>query len=1229
MSVKTPTATILERLSERSTSGFTKDEILKLVKIIDSYHDFKVAKRVKGSGGDAKTLSAIASAIESPGGRSSPTSDTAGAHFQIILNNFFNQFFLPKLDADTFFSTNGITKSSPEMSGRDFFERECGSILHAALGGICIPVVVNCSEMVKPEFNASSISSSGAIIVERDRAFNKSVVNDNKVIGEKLLNWFFPSKGGKGKIGFCFDAQSAVLKEFVKPLNDTSKFHCIQIVTPQNVLDSAGIGYTVLSEPSKETGQRFEKLSDGKARTEYVVPTSEEFSNLFTEEYGKFSIQAGQTFNPDTMDFDWLFTPKGGAPISMGKGSEGHRRNTGPGVPFLASMIDCVLTNKDPKTLHECLDKRQAENDRMVSPVPAIEGLDKKWILRLIYDIKRLGDHEQANSVYYYNQNVNNTAIFVTGDTLSALYSRMLGNPTVYIRTEDETKADSDKGSYIMCYRGLEKNIPEDVKARTNVENTLSQLNYYFSKISAFIGLASKSDLSVLITNLETYKDATPFTGEDGQLANLFLKAKLYNALEFLNKLTRNLNPISDLLEAQKTTLINKIPKKNGPNYTNESLSVTLNKELTVDELNRLNQYLTESMTALTPLMNSVISDLQYLNNFMVVSKEGTPVFSFHNTLFFSENKLEAKLDTINYKKDDITFAVSSIINFARRPISGKRLQDAKELILKYSTTFLNGFFSTKGFDKTTWISSLEELVGTSTNETIKETIIGLFNQILEISNEANTSAEAEAVAAASLAKKELEQAVNECRASKVVPPPEPIVEKVKVATMKVEETVKQAVRQVVAKTPTERPQTRYFLRQQEYLQKSVNTQQIATRMVTRLQSKQLAENAQKNLKSNKSGLVPVTKSPQVRGGVLEEDTELVQSMNTLFTAISTILLQINEYNVISLVSGSVVKGTQFYPHPTDFETDFIPMRTGLTAEEREQITSYKISPNAQTVLASTYGGKRRTRKQRKTNRNTRKVGGYYDLFKNQRTGTYTSSLYDSLDQVNRVTEVFTSLKQYNRTLSGVDSPKRRNLLREQWYQFTSLLDAEGAPDLAESIDTNKFSYDIRMLKSYVEFATDINTSLANETPLGNLDALDASQVYQLLDPQETKRIGMNNIKAYSEVIAQNEYEKKQTPTKYSKNIALCNYNIEMMKKQIEDTKLLIELVGEEAPTTVPTEYQVGPLLEFEEEEPESEPVVITSEILTDYFKSIEPTKGGRRRTYKSRHRSNNKSRSM
>ena len=1334
--IKDPKTHILERLPARSTSGFTADEILKLVKIVDSYHDFKVAKRVKGSGGDEKAVVEAAAAVES-GARSSPTSATAGAHFQIILNNLFNQTFLPKLDADTFFSNNGITKSSPEMSGRDFFERECGNMLHAALGGICIPTLVNCSEFVKPEFQMSSINSTGAIIVERDRAFEKTVDN-NKIIGTKLLEWFFPTKGGKGGIGFCFDAQSAVLKDFMKPLNNKSEgFYCTQIVTPQNVLDSAGIGYDVLSAPAKDASFHFPTFTDGSTRTEYVVPTSNEFSNLFTEEFGKFSIQAGETFNPDTMNFEWVFTPEGKAPILMGKGPEDHRRNTGPGVPFLASMIDCVLTKKNHADLHACLDRRQTENDRMVSPVPALDALDemlqgpnKKWILRLIYDIKRLGDHEQANSVYFYNSNPTNTytAVFVTGDTLSALYSRMLGNPTVYIRTEDETKADSDKGSYLMCYRGIEKNIPPEIKARMDVENTLSQLNYYFSKITAFIGLASKSDLSALITNLETFKDAAPFTGEDGAMSNLFLKAKIYNSLEFLNSLTRKLEPLTGLLTTQKAALISKLPKIAGAKYENESLSITLNKDLTIEQLNQLNTYLLQSMTVLTPLMNSVISDLQYLNNFKVPSKDGDAVFSFHSTLFFSESKLETKLDTINYKKDDITFAISSISNFARRPVSGKRLQDSKDLISKYCENFLNSFFITKGYDKATWINSLAELMNEVTNETVKDIITGLFSQIVDLSIEASQGAADESIAAASDALQEFEKAVVEVRSaaaaevivaappappplpplrlqqltreelqtkklselvaiasskgieiptklrskgkmgeiielilapaaapesspetptspaalepapaaavaappeapSAAAPPQAPVAkEKVKAAEKKAKVAAKQAVEKLVPKVKEavqQRPQTRHFLRQKEYVQKAVSEQLVSARMVTRLQAKTIAVKAEQSLLKQKSPLVPVKRQrASPRGGAEEDaDNKLVQSMSTLFTAISNILLQINDYNAITLVPGSFVVSNQFYPHPMDVSQDAIVMRTGLTASE---LTQNKMKINGTTLSA--YGG---TRRHRKYNRKTRKLGGYYDLARTKGAGNFTISAYDTINQVEAVTEFFQYLKQYNKTLSGADSSKRRNILRERWYQFTSLLDAEGSPDLAESIEADKFSYDIRMLKSYVEFATNINETMVKPKPLGDLGTLTQEQVYQLLDPQETKRIGMNNIKAYAEVIEKNEAEKviAKLDANATKNVMLCDYNIAMMKKQIEETKLLIELVGEEAPSTVPTEYQLGYIFEFEEEEPEEEEPEITLTILTEYLTSIEPAKGGgkrRRRTYKLRKRSNN-----
>ena len=84
-----------------------------------------------------------------------------------------------------------------------------------------------------------------------------------------------------------------------------------------------------------------------------------------------------------------------------------------------------------------------------------------------------------------------------------------------------------------------------------------------------------------------------------------------------------------------------------------------------------------------------------------------------------------------------------------------------------------------------------------------------------------------------------------------------------------------------------------------------------------------------------------------------------------------------------------------------------------------------------------------------------------------------------------------------------------------------------------------------------------------------------------------------------------------------------------MMKKQIEDTKLLIELVGEEAPVTIPTKYSLGPVYYFEDEPP-SEEIMVTNEVVNTYLTSLKGKAGGsRHKTFKSKKRYNRKTRNM
>ena len=143
--IKTPTEAILERLPVRSTSGFKREDILKLVKIVDSYHDFKVSPRLKAGifGKDNTGVAEAAASLEAERGSGQAISKTQGTEFQAILNNYLKH--LTGLTDEIFFKSNGVTKSSPEASGRLFFEKECGSVLHASPTLGCVPTKAKCS----------------------------------------------------------------------------------------------------------------------------------------------------------------------------------------------------------------------------------------------------------------------------------------------------------------------------------------------------------------------------------------------------------------------------------------------------------------------------------------------------------------------------------------------------------------------------------------------------------------------------------------------------------------------------------------------------------------------------------------------------------------------------------------------------------------------------------------------------------------------------------------------------------------------------------------------------------------------------------------------------------------------------------------------------------------------------------------------------------------------------
>ena len=1195
--IKTPTEAILERLPVRSTSGFKKEDILKLVKIIDSYHDFKVSPRLKAGifGKDNNGVAEAAASLEAERGSSSPVSKTQGTEFQAILNNYLKH--LTGLTDEVFFKSNGVTKSSPEASGRLFFEKECGSILHASPTLGCVPTKAKCST-----FDHTKLLSDDAIVLEKDEDFDENDVEKNKAMGQKLLEWFFPEKEGKGGIGFSFDAQAAIIKDFMQPLNNNGAgggFYAIQVVTPQNILDSASTSYYVLNDKAK----KFITLSDKTTgRTEYTAPTKQEFSNLFTENVGSFSINTTPAYDASkgsySQDFQWQFNINpivpGDAVESITLNMEGGSRNTGPSVTFLASLIYCWLRSQAGKdasaaALGACWQQKEANNNRMVSPIPVIESLKAKarhnLIPRLLFDIKRLGDHEQANAVYYYNNTPGNalSAIFVTGDILSALYSRLLGNPTIYIRAAGGDAEDDDDPSslscpYLMCYRGTKLETDPVAKEQNAIKNVLSQLNYYLSTITTFLSLAGNDDFQTLLDNLETHKAATPFVGENSALKNLLLQTKVKNTIDFLNGFSKNDTAASRAIYAKVTnelipSLAKKINSITPASMKADGLNIGLNtglkkggQPLTLDQLKAVNKILTDGVNALEPKMNTLSVYLQHFNKVKYQPVAGDDsIFAFRNQLFFSESKVQETLDTISYKKEDIDNIVGAVAPLARGMRSNQE-KLGKERLQNRCYEFINSFFTTANFEKSPFLLMLQKVVDSSTSENVNKSVSELFTLIKNLP--AIEVAEAEAVPAPA--------------AGSVAEALTPVVAATIERDLAIAESQNTAAAAADAATAAGRAYTPPFENATvaaaavEATEKS-SAQEEAVEAAIKIILPNLKKAISAQPPARRGQASPIRLVRSAPAGAAKERAAAMARLATLRSALKGVKL-------VSLPN-SVKRGGAINKTNSVKQKLMLDLLGGMT----DLINKVSAHNNNALVALPTS-----TQKQRKTRKSTniklsktRKVGGdYISYFYG------IGSRFDSLNQAKLANDFFATLSTLAEPPIKLDLANLvecRNKIRDKWYNFKALLDAKGTPDLADVTKATYYSYDIRMLKTYVNFTNaaftasvdtvaKLKTFLQNEYPLGgNLTSpLTEAGVRDYLDPDETLRIGTNNILAYTTLIEKNKTERDAygADAKYTGSKSLCEYNISTLQLHIESTIRLIELVGKAVPENL--EYTQG-----------------------------------------------------
>jgi hypothetical protein len=176
-------------------------------------------------------------------------------------------------------------------------------------------------------------------------------------------------------------------------------------------------------------------------------------------------------------------------------------------------------------------------------------------IISFLYDYKRAGDHEQANSAnYLYKKGLN--VILLTGDRLCSLYARLINQPCIYIHD----------GNYDM-YRYL-----QEVSQEQKNEQAKKLLETRRAFILAEIGKV-KPDIIKRLTGLEEdIKSITHLTDtfEDQLYAYIFA-----SLLEKINKLKEKRKAYADAQTKILVDIAKLIPSEDAANV-----------EATIKELN-------------------------------------------------------------------------------------------------------------------------------------------------------------------------------------------------------------------------------------------------------------------------------------------------------------------------------------------------------------------------------------------------------------------------------------------------------------------------------------------------------------------------------------------------------------------------------------------------------------------------------------------------------------------
>ena len=547
-----------------------------------------------------------------------------------------------------------ITNSDYEKSVVTYFERKLPGLLQVAPNAGDLPVYIQYSELVKAKTGIDPNNIINSVQLNMDAAFTHTITSVNEgngVVGKKIIDFMFPTT--PMEVHITFDANYYAIKDLMKPLYSTINTNALrvkQLITPQNIVDSAYTSFGVFN-------------SDGIDRSTYYIGDKEiqQYSNYFTN-VNKFKIKKKGEMAFDGADpygFTWIMNT---VPIDV---SISHRN--GPSIDYLSEIIECLQTK--PPTVNCINDTRgnKASAKYMIDP-PLVGTKDSN--IRTCFDMKRMGDHEQANAIY----NKPDT-IFVSGDRLSCLYSRLIGNSTIFVN-------GTGNPPNIVCYKGMPRVADPTKATELRIHRALEYVNLVTTTYAAIVQTSGVFDKLK-----ESAKSAVNLYSIDGnELKTALVKARARDIYNHLDTISNSIEILKNINSKVRIILENSEVKKaivsdgsyiRVKNYEQLKANV-VNIELKFKNL--INSTADSYKTSI-----SFIKDLQ-----SVMTMDGK--HNINSEFFIVANKVVKTNKSVHFNMKDIDTIISKVTPYSNTRTKRDNLAKNMQSQLKGA---LNTYFST------------------------------------------------------------------------------------------------------------------------------------------------------------------------------------------------------------------------------------------------------------------------------------------------------------------------------------------------------------------------------------------------------------------------------------------------------------------------------------------------------------------------------------------------------